>query len=298
VPAGEPRAEHDERRRQQAGSSDQCQLSSDEWRAAASPARTRTTVASSSGVRTSSRSAGRLEVLLVGAFALRTGTLSPPPTGTPSTAGARHQGARVWIGVAGAGGLLLLAWAAAPLALQHLVAGDVLRARWSARLRTTGPVALWLCVADRLAIDDGTWTISPASSTGVSVLGLPVEEALFFALTCLLVTDGLLLAADPAVRRRVTRRRSPHGRTGRSSRAPRSPSTSTSSGSSTRANRASVKAGTSNGGTIRPTSSVTSSVRTGFALGVVHLLRGRVTRQMLNGNKATSATGTIHQTPG
>lgn len=171
-----------------------------------------------------------LEVLLVGAFALRTGTLSPPPTGTPSTAGARHQGARVWVGVAGAGGLLLLAgghlrylglllvWAAAPLALQHLVAGDVLQARWSARLRTAGPVALWLCVADRLAIAHGTWTISPASSTGVSVLGLPVEEALFFALTCLLVTDGLLLLADPAVRRRVTRRRSAHGRTGRSSR--------------------------------------------------------------------------------
>jgi hypothetical protein len=56
---------------------------------------------------------------------------------------------------------------------------------------------LWLCIADRLALADGVWSISPASSTGLSVLGLPVEEGLFFGLVGLLVTEGLLLATDP-----------------------------------------------------------------------------------------------------
>ena len=45
-------------------------------------------------------------------------------------------------------------------------------------------------------------TLDPMA-TGVLVLGLPVEEGLFFALTCLLVTDGLVLACDRAVVARV-----------------------------------------------------------------------------------------------
>ncbi len=65
------------------------------------------------------------------------------------------------------------------------------------------PVLLWLAAADRIALADGVWAISPASSTGVLLLGLPLEEALFFALTCLLVADGLLLALDPRARARV-----------------------------------------------------------------------------------------------
>lgn len=160
-----------------------------------------------------------LEVLLVAAWAVRTGGLPAPALPSDSANSdephTRHRGALGWAAAAlvGAGlvvlgghlrylGLLLL-WAAPPLALQHAVAGDVLARRWAARLRTAGPVALWLCVADRAALGSGIWAISPVSSTGWAVLGLPVEEALFFALTCLLVTDGLLLAADPAVRGRA-----------------------------------------------------------------------------------------------
>ena len=163
-----------------------------------------------------------LEVLLVGAWALRAGTLTTASTSArtgsslrPNRSGARSRGGALWALVALVGLLLLLAggharylglllvWAAPPLALQHLVAGDVLADRRVARLRTAAPVALWLCVADRVALAQGTWSITPSSATGAGVLGLPVEELLFFALTCLLVTDGLLLAADPAVRRRL-----------------------------------------------------------------------------------------------
>ena len=99
---------------------------------------------------------------------------------------------------------LLLLWAGPPLALQRAVAGDLLRAsRWD-RLVVGAPVVLWLCLADRLAIGAGTWSIAADASTGV-LLGLPVEEALFFCLTGLLVADGLLLATDPVALGRARR---------------------------------------------------------------------------------------------
>ena len=154
-----------------------------------------------------------LEVLLVGAWAVRTGALTAPAH-TAASAG-RRSGAVGWLAVTAAGialaayggplrylGLLLL-WTGPPMALQRAVAGDVLVARRRARAAVALPCALWLCLADRLALADGIWAISPASSTGVLLLGLPLEEALFFVLTCVLVTDGLLLAADPAVRARA-----------------------------------------------------------------------------------------------
>ena len=80
--------------------------------------------------------------------------------------------------------------------LQRAVAGDLLRPRLADRALLALPVALWLCAADRLALADGIWTIAPASSTGVLVLGLPLEEGLFFLLTTWLVADGLVLATD------------------------------------------------------------------------------------------------------
>ena len=159
-----------------------------------------------------------LEVLLVAAWAVRTGVLPPPPV-APSelVAGARSRGPAGWLLVTAAGialalagghlrylGLLLL-WIGPPMALQRAVAGDLLRARRRARVVVALPCALWLCTADRLALADGIWAITPASSTGVLLLGLPLEEAMFFVLTCTLVTDGLLLAADPQARSRALR---------------------------------------------------------------------------------------------
>ena len=159
-----------------------------------------------------------LEVLLVAAWAVRTGALPPPPVRPAElVAGARSRGAAGWLVVTAVGialalagghlrylGLLLL-WIGPPMALQRAVAGDLLRARRRARLVVALPCALWLCTADRLALADGIWAITPASSTGVLLLGLPLEEALFFLLTCTLVADGLLLAADPQARVRVLR---------------------------------------------------------------------------------------------
>lgn len=159
-----------------------------------------------------------LEVLLVGAWAVRCGALPPPAAVLPVNARVLQvRGAALWlaltvlgVALAVAGGQLrylglLLLWAGPPLALQRAVAGDVLAARRRVRLRVAAPCALWLCAADRFALADGIWSIAPASSTGVVLLGLPLEEALFFVLTCVLVTDGLLLASDAQVRARARR---------------------------------------------------------------------------------------------
>jgi len=154
-----------------------------------------------------------LLVVLVMAWGTRTGRLSG--RGELLAHGSRSAGALAWLAVAGAGaGLvgaggtwrylgLLLVWVAPPLALQRAVAGDLLRPRLLDRAVLALPVALWLCVADRLALADGIWVIAPESSTGVLLLGLPLEEALFFLLTCWLVTDGLVLATDDRALGRV-----------------------------------------------------------------------------------------------
>lgn len=126
----------------------------------------------------------------------------------PASSQTRARGVAAWLAVLVVGGLLLLAgggvrylglllvWIAPPLALQRAVAGDLLRARLADRAVLALPVGLWLCAADRLALADGIWSIAPASSTGVLLLGLPLEEALFFLLTAWLVADGLVLATD------------------------------------------------------------------------------------------------------
>ncbi len=153
-----------------------------------------------------------LLVALVAAWGLRTGVL---PAREVEAHGSRRHGALAWATVAllGLGAVLLggqlrylgllLIWVAPPLALQRAVAGDLLRPRLAHRARLVLPVALWLCTADRLALGDGIWSIAPASSTGVLLLGLPLEEALFFLLTTLLVADGLVLATDRTALTRV-----------------------------------------------------------------------------------------------
>jgi len=155
-----------------------------------------------------------LEVLLVGAWALRSGAL-PVPSVAPLDVAHRRRGALAWAAVAATGLLLLLlggqlrylglllVWVAPPLALQQLVAGDVLAARRRVdRIENASP-ANTPPIGPEPKVR-GFWRDgSEVQWYRLALLGLPIEEALFFALTCLLVTDGLLLAADPVVLRRV-----------------------------------------------------------------------------------------------
>lgn len=155
-----------------------------------------------------------LMVVLVAAWAARTGRLPARPC-SPVAAGPVPAWL-TWVALTLLGAVLvalggdvrylglLLLWAGPPLAVQRAVAGDLLRARRADRLVVAVPVVVWLCLADRFALGGGIWSISADASTGAP-LGLPAEEALFFCLTVLLVTDGLLLATEPVALARARR---------------------------------------------------------------------------------------------
>jgi lycopene beta-cyclase len=89
---------------------------------------------------------------------------------------------------------LELAWALPPIFIQVAVGmRTVAQQRWLLAL-TVIPITLYLSVADSVAISMGIWTISPASSLGVTAGDLPLEECLFFLLTTTLVSVGFVLA--------------------------------------------------------------------------------------------------------
>ena len=89
----------------------------------------------------------------------------------------------------------ILAWAAPVLALQWAVGWRYL---WDRRrtfaLAVLAPT-LYLSAIDRWAIADGIWVLADQYTTGVTVLGLPVEEGAFFLVTNVFVSQGLILYA-------------------------------------------------------------------------------------------------------
>lgn len=89
--------------------------------------------------------------------------------------------------------LLHLGWALPFVAGQWLAGGKRL---WRARRVIGGVtlgVGLWLSGADAFAIAQGIWSFDDAHLLGVRLLGVPVEEVLFFLLTALLVAQALVL---------------------------------------------------------------------------------------------------------
>jgi lycopene cyclase domain-containing protein len=114
------------------------------------------------------------------------------------------------------GGWLVFAGPEARLYLGAILlwAGPVLAVQWAydwPSLRRRGrTIALgvlvptgYLCLVDRIAIDAGIWTISPAYTTGLTIGGLPVEEGLFFLVTNCFLVQGYLLY-DELIERRTT----------------------------------------------------------------------------------------------
>jgi lycopene cyclase domain-containing protein len=90
---------------------------------------------------------------------------------------------------------LELAWALPAIAFQLAFGADIL---WHYRrlvLPAIATTTLYYSGMDLLAIYEGTWTINPELSLGVSLGGvLPLEEAIFFLLTNTLLVFGLVLA--------------------------------------------------------------------------------------------------------
>jgi lycopene cyclase domain-containing protein len=87
----------------------------------------------------------------------------------------------------------IAAWAAPVLALQWVVGAPQLWARRRTVAIGTLLPTLYLCVADRIAIEYGIWILSERYTTGLFVAGLPIEEAAFFFVTNLFVVQGLVL---------------------------------------------------------------------------------------------------------
>jgi lycopene cyclase domain-containing protein len=89
---------------------------------------------------------------------------------------------------------LELSWALLPIMLQLSFGADILWRYRRVVFLSLIPLTLYLSAADALAINYGTWTISPSQSLDILLGGiLPVEEFVFFLLTNVLVTFGLVL---------------------------------------------------------------------------------------------------------
>lgn len=109
---------------------------------------------------------------------------------------------------------LELVWALPPIVGQLAFGADILWRHRGLVVLALVPTTLYLCVADTLAIDSGTWVIDPAQSVGVYLGGiLPLEEVIFFLLTDTLVVFGMVLVLAqesqeraPAALRRLTTR--------------------------------------------------------------------------------------------
>lgn len=103
---------------------------------------------------------------------------------------------------------LLLVWALPPIIVQLAFGADILwRHRRIVAIGILVPT-LYLSWADSLAITAGTWTIAPDQSLGILLGGvLPIEEALFFLMTNILITFGstLMIAQESIIRSRLHR---------------------------------------------------------------------------------------------
>jgi len=87
----------------------------------------------------------------------------------------------------------LIAWVGPVFALQWAVGGGYLVRTPRMWLAATLIPAAYFWIADRIAIAMGTWRLSIELTTGVTVLGLPIEEMLFFASAGVMTVNGLVL---------------------------------------------------------------------------------------------------------
>ena len=87
------------------------------------------------------------------------------------------------------------------LGAQWVLLAPVMRPHARAIFGGAAIVGTYLSFADGLAIRDRVWEFSPELTLGVRVGPLPLEEALFFYLTALLVTQAMTLFTHHFARR-------------------------------------------------------------------------------------------------
>ena len=87
----------------------------------------------------------------------------------------------------------LVGWAGPLIALQWAIGWRVFRRNLRAVFVPAAVMAVFLGSCDSVAIRSGVWTFDARQILGWWIGGVPMEEALFFLLTSLLVTQSLLL---------------------------------------------------------------------------------------------------------
>ncbi|MEO0558689.1 MAG: lycopene cyclase domain-containing protein [Bacteroidota bacterium] len=135
---------------------------------------------------------------------------SPIDSHPDSTLGIRATGATVFLVLAILGAIMLVAggswlymglivaWACPVLSGMWWLGGHLIWARRQLVAWAVIPTTLYLWAADWYAITQaGIWNITDATRTGWEIVGLPVEEALFFLVTNLLVVKGLVMWEKP-----------------------------------------------------------------------------------------------------
>jgi lycopene cyclase domain-containing protein len=107
---------------------------------------------------------------------------------------------------------ITLTWALPAIAPQLAFGADIL---WHYR-RLLGTVILtgagYLSAMDAIAIEAGTWTIDPVQSTGIFIGNLPIEEAVFFMVTVILISFGITLLLAKVSQERLKELKSLLGR--------------------------------------------------------------------------------------
>ncbi len=99
--------------------------------------------------------------------------------------------------------LVTLIWALPPIIVQLAFGADLL---WHGRrlvVATIVPLGIYLSAADAVAIRAGIWAIDQGQSTGMFIGGLPIEEAVFFFITIILITFGMTLTLSEESRKRL-----------------------------------------------------------------------------------------------
>ncbi|EGQ43294.1 MAG: lycopene cyclase domain protein [Candidatus Nanosalina sp. J07AB43] len=87
----------------------------------------------------------------------------------------------------------ILGWAGPVISLQWIYGADVLLKNGKKLILAILVPVAYLSAVDSLAINTGLWTIQTSTSLGVNILGLPVEEAIFFLTTSTMVVQGVIL---------------------------------------------------------------------------------------------------------
>lgn len=88
---------------------------------------------------------------------------------------------------------LILSWSL-PIVLIQLIAGfGYIATHFKTYLLAFVTPSVYLCLADAFAIHNGVWDISNAYTLGIKIGPLPLEEAVFFFMTNIMVAQGLLL---------------------------------------------------------------------------------------------------------